>query len=423
MDILKNIDESFIKQFLKNLDKNSFINYIFELFKLNDFEGKYGVKRKTYFLEECNDSVIEQNFLERNPEHIQGHNLYIPFFYPIELLEDISILNIDFSQIDKTLKYCKKIIEERESSWQFWTDGNYMMPNIAFITNYLGLDEAKYQEKLFPIFEKLLSGSELNHQLLIGSIDSFFEMSSKDALKAFNKFVEKNQASFCISFQNGNFKINKIHTEKWLSDGTIAGINTPCEPVISFSNETIDDVLKEFQSLINQDKKEDVLERFLKKYYMDIFGPQYDRIETQIWLKFPEADIASKNRRLDVFLRNSVENDWELIELKKSIDLIKFYRDVPTFKSEILNAIQQLKNYEKILFQHTTKEHFKKMGIEYFYPELRLVIGRKPNISTEQWRWLKMTNSNNIKIITYDELIKSLKARSRLYNNIKLDNL
>ena len=88
-----------------------------------------------------------------------------------------------------------------------------------------------------------------------------------------------------------------------------------------------------------------------------------------------------------------------------------------TFTSEILHSIQQIKNYEKILIQDKVKQAFAKKGIEYYYPELRLVVGNKPDISIEQWRFLKSTNENGLKIITFEDLIMEMKLRYNIHNN------
>ena len=97
--------------------------------------------------------------------------------------------------------------------------------------------------------------------------------------------------------------------------------------------------------------------------------------------------------------------------------MTKTYRDIPTFTSEIQNAIQQLKTYEKLLSQSKVKDKFANEGIEYFFPEIKLVVGRKPDISDEQWRFLKSTNENNLKIITFDDLLNSMKIRYNLKDN------
>src|SRR5262249_31267329 len=145
--------------------------------------------------------------------------------------------------------------------------------------------------------------------------------------------------------------------------------------------------------------------------YLDIFGSKYDRIENQIWLRFPELDITGKERRLDIFLRNSIANDWELYEIKRVIPLTSSYRDIPVIAKEILFAIQQTKNYERILSQQEVKDKFAREGIEYCEPLLNVVVGRTPQITHEQWRWLKASNSEKVRILTFDDLLGEMKSR------------
>jgi hypothetical protein len=154
----------------------------------------------------------------------------------------------------------------------------------------------------------------------------------------------------------------------------------------------------------------------LKRYYQEIFGFGYDKIETQIWLRFPDLDISSKSRRLDIFMRNSIQGDWDLFEIKKPVKLTKTYRDVPVFTDEITSAIQQLRNYGRLLSQDKVKKALAQDGIEYYVPSLNLVVGRSPNIPHEQWRWLKSTNERDLKIVTYDELLIAM--RNRLNNHL-----
>jgi len=92
-----------------------------------------------------------------------------------------------------------------------------------------------------------------------------------------------------------------------------------------------------------------------------------------------------KGRRPDIFLRNSIKGDWELIELKRPIKIVSLYRSLPVFSKEVSNAIQQVRYYEKLLKQEKVRREFSKEGIEYFEPELRIVIGRRPQISQQDW--------------------------------------
>ena len=118
-------------------------------------------------------------------------------------------------------------------------------------------------------------------------------------------------------------------------------------------------------------------------------------------------------QRLDVFLRNSIANDWELFEVKRVIELTRTYRDVPVIAREVTYALHQLKNYARILAQDRVRKHFAKQGIEYYQPSLSLVVGKIPQIPQDQWRWLLSTNENGVKILTFDNLLAEMKMRLR----------
>ena len=163
--------------------------------------------------------------------------------------------------------------------------------------------------------------------------------------------------------------------------------------------------------MINRAPNEAELERFLVAHYKDIFGTKYDRIETQLWLRCPELDIAGKDRRLDLFLRNSIISDWELFEIKRVVPLTGTYRDTPVMATEVLHSVQQVKNYSRNLSSDSVKRRLAREGIEYFEPSLNLVIGRRPQTRIDQWRWLLSSQNGGVKIITFDELRDELSQR------------
>src|SRR5690606_18816258 len=111
--------------------------------------------------------------------------------------------------------------------------------------------------------------------------------------------------------------INSFAADNYIPNGVLRNSKNPCESVTLKSADKSQAIL-EFEELINRNVKENVLELFLQKYYQELFGFEYDKIETQVWLRFPELDISNENRRLDIFLRNSVENDWEIFEIKRA---------------------------------------------------------------------------------------------------------
>ncbi|OFX34295.1 MAG: hypothetical protein A2X08_17265 [Bacteroidetes bacterium GWA2_32_17] len=416
------IDKDSIKLMLSRLDKSAFTKFIFELFGQSDFDKDYE-HQKTYYLKKFGENIIEQNYIDRKEQHSQGYKLIIPFFEPFDLFKNIENSNVGFNEMKQLFKYYKRITNNRYAGWRFWVDGNYNMPDIKFVTNYSGFDENIYQDILFPKFENFVEQFELDSRIMIGSLDSFFSLNPEGTCNAFNRFMKKYENEISISIIDDQYKVQGHYCEKYFNNGVLKNSLLPCEPLVSFNLIDESQVIAEFEFLLNNHSKENELEAFLKKYYKNLFGSDYDRIETQLWLKFPDLDINRKNRRLDIFLRNSVARDWELFELKRAINIIKNKKDIPSFTSAFTTALQQIRDYDRILGQDLVKRTLAKDGIEYYNPELRLVIGRTPDISIEKWRWLKKSNERELKIITYDELFDGMKSRSLFHNNFNIFNI
>lgn len=90
------------------------------------------------------------------------------------------------------------------------------------------------------------------------------------------------------------------------------------------------------------------------------------------------------------------------------------------FINEIYLAIQQLETYKKLLLQDEVKKKLSLGGVEYHYPELKLIIGKKPDIPLDQWRWLKSSNEKNVKLITYDDLLTEMRIRLSARGNLEI---
>jgi hypothetical protein len=80
-----------------------------------------------------------------------------------------------------------------------------------------------------------------------------------------------------------------------------------------------------------------------------------------------------------------------------------------------------------MLSSRNVKETLKQSGIEYCEPTLNLVIGRKPQISPEQWRWLLSSQDKDVRLITFDDLFAEMKTRLaehvRFVKQLKTDRL
>jgi hypothetical protein len=346
------------------------------------------------------------------------HNVYLLHYLPLELFPNFDFDNMNDPILIQSLKIVHKFYSGKIGRWGMvdpYLEEDRKLQNLAFLTNFSGFDQEDYENKIFPQYTKLIEkvGLEFCSPLYLGSYDSFIDLSLEKTKNAFIDFVENNIDGLQISYKEEGLSINEFVLEKPLGSGVFPNFKYPLEPIYINRAKHKSEILKEFEFLIQEEVSERTLENFIAANYKDIFGNKYDRIETQLWLKFPELDIAGSKRRLDVFLRNSALNDWELYEIKKIISLTKTYRGISTISKEICGAIHQIKNYSRILSQDSVKKELAKRGIEYFEPSLNLIAGKTPQIPHAQWRWLLQSNKD-VKIITYDQLLTEMKSRFEL---------
>ena len=64
------------------------------------------------------------------------------------------------------------------------------------------------------------------------------------------------------------------------------------------------------------------------------------------------------------------------------------------------------------------KKRLAEDGIEYYEPEINLVIGKNPSIHKKQWRRLLADNQNGFRLLTYDKLL--IDAAQRLEDMIRV---
>ena len=412
------MESSFAKNIISTFNCDTFSKFIFKLWGYNDnidantcIETKYIKKlgnlpfesKKTIYT--TNDKILIEK---------QIFNLVIPFFVPFETLNSIDAITEKY--VETILRKYHRIEDNRYCSWFFPCDGNYQMPIISFVTNYRGIEIEKYDNCIIPIFEKIVDRIGLDAQVAVGSIDTFFELEERAAMETLSKFIQQHSTGLVLSFGD------KIAINNFLSTTAIPNEINGCfnisEPLVVLKSKL--DILLEFEELLNKNCYESTLEAFMKKYYQIIFGPQYDRIESQIWLQCKDFDIGGKDRRIDLFLRNSSNCDWELFELKKANKkVISNKKSIPNFRKEIFDNILQVKEYRKIFNQDSIRNRFSEKGIEYFNPQFNLVISRGEDISIRQWKNLvAQNNDKDFRIRVYEEIIAEAKSRINMYNQL-----
>ena len=390
------MDKDILSTLINHLDSSGFDDLIFYLLKQED--DFYLSKRLSH---------IDDRIIENPPERFfQTAEAFFINYHPYSLYKNFNLQNL---YLDDLKKLILKYIENR--SYEMWlpVEGT----RIYAISNYDSCKIGVSDKELLEFHEKELSGVlPSGFDVGIGSVSTILNQGNTNDEKYSKRvkdFFLNNDSGICI-----NLSDDKIIASRFVAQREFDGIVTSPEnifhPVIKKVIDT-DDKLVEFNQLINNDTRESVLEEFLYTYHDLFFGDKYDTLSTQVWLDFPEFDIGNKDRRLDIFMRNSISKDWDIYELKRSsVKLTKTKSDVPMFVSAVHDALTQLRNYKSILSQDKVKRKFEAKEIKYYNPQFNLVIGKKPNISDEKWNWL-LSHHSDLNIITYDNLLESAKKR------------
>lgn len=345
------------------------------------------------------------------------HAVYLFHHFPVDLIKDIQKVNFDEPDLARQLKGISEEYRGAVGYWGMVSESlveDQKLHAFTFITNLTGYAREVYDKSIVPKYEHLIRGADiLPKTLLVGSCDSFVDLNEHDTREAFEKFLTGHKDGLTISLAGDGAQVNSFRLDSPLTCGILPHSGVPCESTSTRTREC--SLVAELEYLLNKNSTEGEIEKFIAANYQDLFGFRYDRIETQLWLRFPELDISHKSRRLDIFLRNAVDRDWELFEIKRPINLTSSYRDVPVLAREVHAAIQQLRNYHAVITQDSVRRRLAQDGIEYFSPSLRLVIGRDPELPHKQWRWLKKSNEENLKIITYDDLLREMRCRMDMH--------
>ncbi len=402
------MDNDLLKSLLSRLSRYAFETFVAELFGADSCAEPFTP------LPEAGEGVYFQRLLDSYGGSL--HTVFILHYSPLELFSPLAPKAVGDPILIQRLRSVRQLYKGKIGYWGMVAPSLKKadcLQSMAFITNLHSIDRDVYKNNIVPQYSELAQKVRLKKpDIFVGSYDSFIELTPDETTQAFQRFITRNNEGLCISLNGEQASVEKFSTERNLAGGVLRTTKFPYEPVFINHIRQKEASLAEFESLIRKETPELELERFIVKHYQDIFGSKYDRIETQLWLRFPELDVSGRERRLDVFLRNSVINDWELFEIKRVIDLSCTYRDAPVISKEVTYAIQQIKNYARILSQDSVKRYFAQQGIEYYEPTLNMVIGRTPQIPHEQWRWL-LSNEKEVKILTFDNLLKEMKSRLR----------
>jgi len=401
------IDADLIRAILSKLTPSAFETFVTKLFHPD--EGGYDQTPR-----DLNDSVFYQPLINSYGGSL--HSVFLLQHLPLGLFNqpNLSKLSSD-PTLALRLRRLKEIYNGKSGYFGMVSPELVkatQLRSLGFLINISGLPLRQYYDDIFPQYERLVRKIGLHTPTtLVGSYDSFMDFRADEVRKTLKDFLTNKTDGFVIQIRSDQSRAFYFTEQTSFESGVLEGNGCPYEPIFAAVSEKNAELVKEFEDLIRKDCSESEREKFLLAHATDIFGGKYDRIESQILLQFPQFDIAGKKRRLDLFMRNSISADWELFEIKNLIGLIRNYRNLPTMVTEVSHAITQLKNYSRLLSSPKIKETLKQLGIEYCEPTLNLVIGGKPQISSEQWNWLKAAQDKEVNIFTYDDLVSEMKIR------------
>jgi hypothetical protein len=398
------IEKDFLRNLLKCLSPRAFDRWLVLFFNSNKQERFARV-------EGAPDGVYFQPLLDSYGGSL--HGVFLRHYSQIDLLRPFQPTLVKDPELTNLIAAIWRIYKGQKGAWgraSPYIRSDRKLQSVAILTNLSGFSREQYEQEIIPAYSEAAKRLRVRPgRFLVGSYDSFLDLSAEETATAFETFVASDSEEVSISLDQ-EFKVRHVATEAHLSAGVPSEAFGPLEPVYRVHRN--EEVLREFEDLLRKRASESELERFLTAHYNLIFGPEYDRIETQLWLRFPENDVGGKERRTDILLRNCVHQDWHLVELKlPRAKLTGTQRDVPHLSRELNQAIGQVRNYHRILTQDHVRSRFAREGIEYFEPSLQIVIGRSPSVPTRQWRWL-ISHCKDVRITSYDELLKEATLRA-----------
>lgn len=340
--------------------------------------------------------------------------VYLLDYFPQQIFTELNKVQISTKEIEKSLKLLdEKIAHDFDSypknstPWSLAT-----LEWIYLISNIKGIKNDDYEQYILSQYEKSFEAVFSNTPLAFGNINTYIDQQSDVVLKELEEFLFNSPDGIVFEITKDSISVNEFYLQDIIESGVTRQTLMPLQSILRINKQK--NKIKEFEEVINNGT-EKIIEEFIKDNFKFVFGNNYDRIETQIWLKFPHLDINHKNRFMDIFLRNAITDDWEIFELKKGSKITTHYRDLDVFVSEVYKSIEQVRNYADILNQEEVKKKLAFDGIEYCEPKLNLVIGRTPKINQKSFRRLIERNSKEVKIITYDILLKEMNYRVEDY--------
>ncbi len=174
--------------------------------------------------------------------------------------------------------------------------------------------------------------------------------------------------------------------------------------------------LRQFEQMIRDPGlNESDFQHFFEEQDWLLFGSEYTEVKPHLVLEQGEGTSLIP----DFFVKPVAEELWDVLEIKRPIENIVVERkNRRRFSSAVYEGVAQLRNYSLFFDDARNREVVKqKYGIVSYRPKLILLIGQHMGIVDPVERQRLRLDFSDVRIVTYDELIK--KAKHRLYSDRK----
>jgi hypothetical protein len=172
--------------------------------------------------------------------------------------------------------------------------------SLAFLLNLSGIPKQKYFNEIIPQYSQLARSLGLHAPItMVGSYDSFTDLDGDGVNTALKQLLSASADGVAIQIAPTGASVLNFGNQTSFESGVLASNSCPYEPIVGTLLQQNEQLIREFEDLLRTNVSEDQIEKFLAAHARDIFGERYDKVESQIWLRFRELDIAGKERRTD----------------------------------------------------------------------------------------------------------------------------
>jgi deoxycytidine triphosphate deaminase len=174
--------------------------------------------------------------------------------------------------------------------------------------------------------------------------------------------------------------------------------------------------LLEFEQMIREPSlSESDFQRFFERNDWLLCSSDYTEVRPQIVLEREgEPSLIP-----DFFLKPVSDELWDILEIKRPVEKLVIERkNRRRFSSAVYEGVTQLRNYALYFDEARNRERVKqRYGITTYRPKLILLIGAKMPASDPVETQKLRLGFSDVRIMTYDELIK--RARHKLHSGLR----